>query len=456
MATIQLDININNGACNITKGDYERGEKIRIEISPSKLYGVKSTTLKASLIYYRFETKVATENFTQDGDKWVLETDLTADNGQAISCTIKYLGYERKYVEVKNNLSNIITDTPDGLYTLDEMTITLKASDGYEIKVPPLISYYTVDTSTLPQKVVYSDFEFTLNESNDYVYTFKPATRNEVYTVSGEAVMNSKISDKYGIITAYKPDNNILSRLSKARFMTPNVTSQDIMGTTVYFTNYDYIDIGKYIISLKRFYFEIDTSSNESITLGPYNTEIECPVIGSDVVVLDMGSIGIMGKHKNSMDYNNTDLVIYLPFVGFESLNTSDFMDKIVNVKYEVNVINGESVAIVYADGEPMVMYSCNTSFDVPYMMNGRNEINANISNNYMLSEKPFIQIKSYNKATPDESLPYNTTKFYSQFNKVHGYTQATEINFSVVNDFITSSEIDEIINALSSGVFLP
>ena len=74
---------------------------------------------------------------------------------------------------------------------------------------------------------------------------------------------------------------------------------------------------------------------------------------------------------------------------------------------------------------------------------------------NYLLSEKPFIYVKSYNEAIPDNRLPYNDTKFYAKFSDVTGYTQATEIDLTIIHDYITTTEIDEIKQLLNTGVFL-
>lgn len=458
---VEIRINVTNGGANIPTGRYPLATPLHIEITPNKLYGNTTKTPKLYYCYASTGNAAFSQTFTkseENADVWYLDTELLYYQLETTEmyCKVSYT-YEKKYAGVKNNLTRCTTDTPDDVYPFEERTITLTADAGCEFHVTPKISYYAYDKSSLPWKWLYMDFEFTRVSENTYTYTFTPDADNDVYTVSAEAVEKTDITDKYGLIALYKPDKEKLVELSKVRFYHNTPKEVNVNGGTIYLMGEEYIDTANYVISLRKMYFNIETSVVENICLGPYNTEIACDVIGTDVVTLNMGTIAITGRYQNIMDYKNTEMQIYLPFAGFTDLSPSDFMDKAITLKYEINVINGDALAIIYADNEVMKMVNCNASFPVPYRLNDRENVNTNLqpNTNYLLSEKPFIYVKSYNEAVPDSRLPYNDTNFYASFSQVTGYTQATEIDFNVVNNFITTTEIDEIKQLLNTGVFL-
>jgi len=459
---IEIQVNITNGNCNISTGVFPLNTPLHIQIQPNKLYGIINENKPPRLAYVYPATGLAafSEPFQKSAtaDVWELDTNLQYYYAETedMYCTVKYT-YDRKYAEIKNNLVRCETDVPDGAYPFTEQTITLKANENCEFHVTPKISYYAYDETTVPWEWRYWDFEFERISESQYKYTFTPNSDNKIYTVSAEAVAKTDVTDKYGLIALYKPTKDILVQLSKVRFATPKLNSVKVDNAVLYVATEEYVDTAKYMISLRKMYFHIETSIEENICLGPYNTEISCPVIGTDIITLNMGTIAIAGRHQNIMDYKNTDLQIYLPFIGFIDLPPADFMDKAITLKYEINVIDGNALAILYADDEVMKMESCNASYPIPYRLNERENVNTTLqpNTNYLLSEKPFIYVKSYNAAVPDTQIPYHDTKFYAKFSDVHGYTQATEIDFNVVHDYITTSEIDDIKRLLETGVFL-
>lgn len=460
---IEIRVDVANGGCNISPGIYPLNTPLHIELTPNKLYGI--ATARAAKLYYCYtSTGISgySEPFKKKSDTpdvWVLDTELSyyyAANDDMF-CMVQY-EYDRKYAEIKSNLTKCTTNTPDGTYPFQEMTIVLKAYEDCEFHVTPKISYYAYDETQVPWEWRYWDFEFERVSESEYKYTFTPNADNEVYTISAEAVTKTDVTDKYGLIAIYKPNKDILVELSKVRFATPVPKSVKVDNATIVVMTEEYVDTAKYSLSLHKLYFKVPTEIKENICLGPYNTEILCDVIGTDIFTLNIGTIAIAGRHKNIMDYKNTEIQIYLPFIGFVDLQPSDFMDKEITLKYEINVMNGDALAVLYADNQVMLTHNCNAAYEIPYRLNDRENVNTtlNPNTNYLLSEKPFIYVKSYNAAIPNNRLPYNDTKFYAQFNTVHGYTQATEIDFVSVHDYITKTEIDELKQCLENGVFMP
>lgn len=460
---VEIRVKITNGICNIATGRYPLNTPLHIELTPSTgIYGITGATKPYLKWFYTGGGSAAafSQVFTKSDthpDKWVLNTEMAYYQASSndMYCTITYT-YNKKYSEVKSNLTHCIASLPDGYYPYEEQNITVTADAGFEFQLEPTISYYVLDKSQIPNKYVYTDFTMNRVSESEYNYTFIPDSHNAKYTVNAVAVAKTDVTDKYGLIALYKPSKDILVELSHVRFASPKLDKVEVDGTVLYVGTDEYIDTAKYMISLRKMYFKINTTIEENICLGPYNTKIMCPVIGTDIVTMDMGSIAIAGRHQNNMDYKNTEMQMYLPFIGFVDLSPSDYMDKEISLKYEINLVDGDALAVLYAEGNVMQTYACNVSYPVPYRLNFRDNVDTELkpNTNYLLSEKPFVYVKSYNATAPDATLPYKDTKFYSKFSDVHGYTEATEIDFEVVHDFITKTEIDEIIDLLKSGVF--
>lgn len=457
---VELKLQLTNGTCNLTPGMYGFTEPLRIEIKANELYGNNTKPPQITYAYIKtgigFNSSIMLESETEVGT-WYF--DLTWQyyffKDEDMFMFIKY-DFVRKYARINNSITHCITNCPDGLYALTKTKIHLTADSGYEFKVTPYVTYYAYDKSALPWKWLLLEFPMNRISETDYEIEITLATDNETYTLYGEAIKSTIITDKYGLLAVYKPTQEELHNISLGRFITPKPVT--VGGTVpIVIMKEEYIDTAKYAISLHRLYFNIESGDKENVYFGPYNTEIQCDSISNDIVTLNLGSVDIYGRHKNSIDYKNTQIEIYLPFVGFTTLDTADFMDKELSLIYQINILNGETLIILYSAGNIMYTTSCNVSYKIPFMLNDREYTNTQLqpNTNYLLNTAPFVYIKSYNAENPDEHKPYNTTNIYAKFGDLTGYTEALEIDFEPISDQITKTEIDEIKSIIESGVFL-
>ena len=51
--------------------------------------------------------------------------------------------------------------------------------------------------------------------------------------------------------------------------------------------------------------------------------------------------------------------------------------------------------------------------------------------------------------------MPYHDTNIYAVLGDLSGYTEATEIAFKVLSDYITTTEIDEIKSLIAGGIVI-
>lgn len=457
--TISVEDGTENPIIDYRPASYT-GEYVEVEI------GVMTTiTLKLDKymgpsavpsIKYRKQynaTVLFTEEFspsTVDAKVYTLTTDFHLCNEVVGTPTMQLtcVGVER-FANVKMKLTNCKSNYPSGDYLNTETTFIITCEPGYEFQIEPSVTYGNRYDS-------YSDFLEKVNDTT-YQITKRPVVGWD-YVFTAEAIKKSVVIDKYGLITVYRPTKDELKIISTTRWQKRTYEPVTINGTVVlYNANDEYIDTAKYVTSLLKIYAHLDSDSKARLMFGPYDMGIDCDVLGTDIVTLDCGKVNVKGVYGNSIDYDSTDMEAYLPFIGFVQLNTIDFMDKEISLHYQVNVINGDALAVLSADGKIIMTHSCNVSFAVPYQLGGNEFIqNAIVPNtNYLLDEPPFIYVKTHSAVNPDSALPYHDTKFYSVLGALSGYTEATEIDFDTLAPHITKTEIDEIKTLLGSGVFL-
>lgn len=340
--------------------------------------------------------------------------------------------------ELENKTVNCTCNLPNGNYDYGEIRFTLTANENFDfIDTIPQIEFIS-NTGIHYRR----DFEYV--SDTEYTYFCEIKTNISYVTIIANALPVSSIKDKYGIITLYNPDINELKQLAKKKYFRFVNNSSENVDTT------------GFIISLFKIYCDVPTDYRANVYFGSHDMQIECNIISKDIITLDCGNVEILEKYNNSIDYNSTEIQIYLPFIGFINLPTNEFMDSTVNLKYKVNLINGESLAILTVNDNILLTENCNIGFKFPYSMENGNKITSDISNNNYFNLQPFIYIK---RALISDSLstvnPYNKTSIYDVLENYSGYSEISKLEFNIIHDFITFTEIEEIKAILASGVIL-
>lgn len=117
------------------------------------------------------------------------------------------------------------------------------------------------------------------------------------------------------------------------------------------------------IVDLRLYPFDITTliPANiqflDNIWLGRHNTHIEGLQLTNNLnCILNLGSIYIQPKYYCFLDYEPyTSIRLYIPYVGTVDLQPSLFMDKTLSVRLIVDFTTGACVAVVYANGIPLI-----------------------------------------------------------------------------------------------------
>lgn len=98
----------------------------------------------------------------------------------------------------------------------------------------------------------------------------------------------------------------------------------------------------------KLFYlpYDVEVSASETVKIGNTDSNIQGNRITKQFQEIDFGNIDITEYYGNTLDYN-TELSIYLPFIGEKTLNIYDIMGGSLNLKYRVDILTGNCIAIL-------------------------------------------------------------------------------------------------------------
>lgn len=134
------------------------------------------------------------------------------------------------------------------------------------------------------------------------------------------------------------------------------------------------------IIAFNMFPFTVPDSGKGYVKFGGAVVNIggeqfNMKYCNTQFVTLDMGSYTVPYFWNNVLDYSPyTKCSIYLPFIGFQNLDTDEVMGMKLSLKYNVDLLTGDCVANIYVEGEtddttlaaPLYSFQGNCALSVP------------------------------------------------------------------------------------------
>lgn len=128
------------------------------------------------------------------------------------------------------------------------------------------------------------------------------------------------------------------------------------------------------IISLIQVYVTPTTGTSHNIILGYLDSGVSAPVVTSQFVTVDCGSVDINELKNNATDYAPfVSLHVYLPFIGVVELDVNEFMNGEMSIKYKVDVYTGTCIAEISCtrdedmpSGNKIYEFSGNCSQQIP------------------------------------------------------------------------------------------
>lgn len=131
------------------------------------------------------------------------------------------------------------------------------------------------------------------------------------------------------------------------------------------------------IISCKSIPINTD-GTNQEIILGNVSTGVNGEKISNNFAKQTIGSIAITEHYHNFLDYAPyTNVILYLPYIGFKELDTTLVMNKTLQVIYTVDAITGGCLAQVYVNSVRLYEFTGNVGIDIPITASNRAQVEA-------------------------------------------------------------------------------
>lgn len=268
----------------------------------------------------------------------------------------------------------------------------------------------------------------------------------------------------------------------------------------------------KYFVSPSEAIISLSMSPFELTNVNPEATRVfvgnaQTPASGNQVVnqytQLDFGIVDFKEYWGNYIDYELTDVSVYLPYCGTYKLDAKDVVKSKLHLVYNVDLLSGECVALINLEKEyglksVLYQYNGNILSRIPYsasdMSSYVNTVLSTVSTGisggligtggaiasvtlssafgakkesvikggsasggkgFLSPQRPYLIITRPDQSLPDKfnsfvGYPSNITK---KLSACKGYTEVENIHLENIN--ATEAEISEIESLLKSGVII-
>lgn len=131
------------------------------------------------------------------------------------------------------------------------------------------------------------------------------------------------------------------------------------------------------IISCKSIPLSLN-GTTQKIILGNVDTGVNGDKVSNNFTVQNIGSIAISEKYHNFLDYAPyTNVIIYLPYVGFKELDTNLVMGKTLSISYTVDIITGGCLCQIKSNNVKLYEFNGNMGIDIPITASNRAQVEA-------------------------------------------------------------------------------
>lgn len=215
---------------------------------------------------------------------------------------------------------------------------------------------YTISQQTiLSFTAVYSD--------NSYTPSTKPSDLQNDDITDGKATDWMKHGDT-GMFAIFNPTQPQLSTLGSWLY------SPDFWQAVVQQGILD-IDLTSIIVSLSVLPVSITSSGNKSIKIGwvsPVDSQqqpIQISYTNQNYVEVDCGTLTVGGIYNGALDYQ-TQVEIYLPFIGYKPLETYDAINHSINPIYQVDLMTGDCICKIKIGDSIKYQFTGNCAYSIP------------------------------------------------------------------------------------------
>lgn len=163
-----------------------------------------------------------------------------------------------------------------------------------------------------------------------------------------------------GFIRVYNPTSAQLQSLAS------KLWAHDFVNTIEKIMN----DPMEAMITLHSVPFQIVGGANANIEVGNYDTQISAKTVTTQYYTLDCGNISVPEHWASALDYSPyTNIDIFMPFVGVRPLQIDDVMKRVLNLKYNIDILTGSAIAMLKCGDSVLYTYNTQIHTEIPYTM---------------------------------------------------------------------------------------
>lgn len=185
---------------------------------------------------------------------------------------------------------------------------------------------------------------------------YKPGTKGPHGDDVGVPGLPTVSAVNTGFITMYNPSTATLRSLSS------ELWNPDLFDELSRLMNNPF----DALIGLNMIPFSPEVGASIRIQFANYSTSVSAPAVINQFKNVKCGTCKIPENWRNFLDYTNTSVDIFLPFVGFKPLKISDVMNQELAVEYNCDVLTGQSTCFVTSSGYCLYQYPCNVAAQIP------------------------------------------------------------------------------------------
>lgn len=294
-----------------------------------------------------------------------------------------------------------------------------------------------------------------------------------------------------GLLTIYEP-----SKLELKNF------SDWLWNSTGIFSDFGSTSAMELIQGLYISPFTPPVVGMDYIKLGGKLTESQSSYLGSQYYIIDLGEVKIDEYYGNFIDYQ-TEIGIFLPYVGYNKIDSNTFIGKYIAVRYYIDLATGNFTACVARKAEDryevVYQYSGQCFMQLPLTVRDTSAIDSALINvamsainpinkvnpaggavniassavNLLGSDNNFVNIGNLSsnagalgkqeacliikRPVQSVSADFKSDKGYksnvsAKISSLSGYTEVSYVNLSSIP--CTANERDELYELLTNGVY--
>ena len=343
-----------------------------------------------------------------------------------------------KYIEVQYGLTNceIVGDKPVKVKTGQSYTFNFRANPNTELTEIEVNFKDDEGNPTVVNGTISED-----KQTGSVTFELTP-NAVDLNIVANANVVTPPTIKNYGAINVYIVTLANLDEFAKKRFFVQT-------GETETGTKYSEVNLGQYVNRIKRIFTTVPVGGDDVLKCGNFNTGINVKYPDSDVIVLDFGNVELTGANGNNEDFN-AQVQMFIPCRGVVTID-SKYIGKTINLTIKVNVITGDSVALLSCDGVTFQIESFSLSRDVLYRLG----TDLNVVGGEQWNEQILYGLEPYVLITENLTVdvPVNNTQENVTINNVTGFAQFANVNLNTANLLV--DEYNEIVSQLETGIYL-